>query len=84
MPNTKSAKKRMRRDEVVKLANKSRVRAVKTAVKKCDLQCSENELSERIRKAQSLLDRAARLRLVSPQRAGRLVGRLMHKTTASK
>ena len=33
----------MRRDEVVKLANKSRVRAVKTAIKKCDLQCSETE-----------------------------------------
>lgn len=78
MPNKASAKKRMRRDAVVKCENKSRIHAMKTAVKKCYLECSETELASRIKHAQSLLDRAARLNLVSRQRAARLVGRLMH------
>lgn len=79
MPNTKSAKKRLRQNHARRDANRSRrsalrsqIRKVREAVAEGNLELADKEFVEAARK----LDKAGARRLVHPNTAGRLKSRL--------
>ena len=87
MPNTKSAKKRLRQNVVRRLRNRStkstvrtQIRKVRDAVKSGDLDKAEAEYRE----AASRLDKAGASRVIHPNRAGRLKSRLQHLILKAK
>ncbi|MBM4088087.1 MAG: 30S ribosomal protein S20 [Planctomycetes bacterium] len=86
MPNTKSAKKRLRqnvqrrqKNRTAKSAMRTQVRKVRDAAKRGDVQAAEAEFLP----AAKQLDRAGAARLIHPNKAARLKSRLqrMIKTT---
>lgn len=81
MPNTKSAKKMLRRDTKARARNRSQVKAIKTAVKKfrASLVTTPDMVETSFAYVQSLVDKAGRKNLMPRGRAKRLVSRLMHK-----
>ncbi len=87
MPNTRSAKKRVRQDERLHLRNKGRrsaaktgVRAVRNALKTGDLEAAQTAF----RRASALLDRAAQKRVIHRNKANRLKSRLQKKLNAAR
>ena len=75
MPNIRSAKKRMRQSRKARERNRQQRTALRTAVKKAR-GAAGPEAADALRTAESLLDRAARKRLVHPNAAARLKRRL--------
>jgi len=87
MPNTKSAKKRLRqnlkrraRNRMVKRALRTQCRKVREAVKAGDVQRAEAEFRLAARK----LDRAGARRIIHPNAAARLKSRLSARIKALK
>lgn len=78
MPNTKSAKKRLRQNEVRRLHNRSLRSRIRTHTR--DLLESESAegAEERLAELYSLLDQAARKRVLHPNAAAR------HKARAAR
>lgn len=85
MPNVKSAEKRMRTNKIREERNKAARSRLRTAIKK--VRQSDNADPEnaeaRYQEAKSLLDRAARKRLIHPNKAARLKSKLAKSTQAA-
>ena len=82
MPNVKSAIKRMRTAAKRAERNKAARSRLRTAVKKARQAESAEEVTASFLEAKSLLDRAARKRLVHPNTAARLKSRLAKRAHA--
>ncbi len=76
MPNSRSAKKRMRQGETRRLRNKNQRTALRTVVKRARAAGTGPEAEKAFRNAEQLLDRAARKRLIHPNMAARTKARL--------
>lgn len=76
MPNTKSAKKRLRQNEARRLRNRSLQSEIRTRTRKLLEQESSEGADEQLSKLHALLDRAARKRVVHPKAAARRKARL--------
>lgn len=76
MPNTKSARKRLRQNERRRVHNKAARSRLKTAVKKVRAASEGEEASRLYREAVRILDRAANRGLIHKNRAARSKGRL--------
>ena len=75
MPNIKSSEKRMRTNRIREQRNKAARSRLRTAIKMARQTEGEGADAALLR-AQSLLDRAARKRLIHPNKAARLKSRL--------
>jgi len=82
MPNTKSAKKALKRslflrerNKVFKIAMKKAIKTVKKAVEQGNV--AEEELKNMVKEAYSKIDRAAKRNIVHHKAAARLKSRLM-------
>jgi small subunit ribosomal protein S20 len=87
MPNTTSAKKRLRQDTVRRLQNRSAKSAVRTQVRKVREAVQSGDLGkaeEEFRLAAKKLDQAGASRVIHPNRAARLKSRLQHAIKKSK
>ncbi len=73
MPNTRSAKKNMRKARAATIRNRAQRSALRTAIKKAS---APDATEEQRRKAISLLDRAARKGLIHRNAAARRKSRL--------
>lgn len=73
MPVTKSAEKKMRRDEHKRMVNLRVRRRYKKALKKAE----EDPAQENINKAYSMVDMAAKKRVIHKNKAARLKSRLI-------
>jgi small subunit ribosomal protein S20 len=76
MPNIKSAKKRMELSRTANLRNRAKRSRLRGAIKRVRGAADAGEARERLQEAISLLDRAARTRLMHPNRAARIKSRL--------
>lgn len=79
MPNTKTAKKRMRQNEERRLRNRARRTVLRTQLKKCraaidakDIATAETEFRQVARK----FDKAASAKVIHPNAAARVKSRL--------
>ncbi len=82
MPNTRSAKKRMRQNMKRRIQNKSVRARTRTQVKKARAALAEGELSEAqeaVRQAASELDRAVRKGVIHRNKSNRQKSRLMKR-----
>lgn len=87
MANIKSAIKRAQLAEARRLRNKSIRSRVRTALRRFEEALSAGDLAgadERLRKAVSLLDRAARKRVIHPNAAARRKSRLVARLRAAQ
>lgn len=75
MPIIKSAIKKVRKDKVRAARNKKREISLKSAVKKARVSKTAKDLQA----AFSLLDKAAKVKLIHPNKASRLKSRLSKK-----
>ena len=82
MPNVKSAEKRMRTNKIREQRNKAARSRLRTAIKKARQTENAENLDSVQQQAVSLLDRAARKRLVHPNKAARLKSRLAKRANA--
>lgn len=87
MPNTKSAKKRLRQNEVRRLRNKSiktalrgQIRRIREAVAAGKIDVAETEFANAARK----LDRAGARYIIHRNKAARLKSRLQHLIRKAK
>ena len=76
MPNTKSAEKRMRTNEIRAARNRAFRSRLRSALKKVRTANDSAEGATALREASSLLDRAARKRIIHPNKAARAKSRL--------
>jgi len=76
MPNIKSASKRMELSRAANERNRARRTRLRNAIKRVRLAKTAEEAQVAFRQAVSLLDRAGQTRLIHPNRASRLKGRL--------
>ncbi|HEX6746438.1 MAG TPA: 30S ribosomal protein S20 [Longimicrobium sp.] len=76
MPNVKSAEKRMRTNEIRAARNRAFRSRLRSALKKVRTAANAGEGATALREATSLLDRAARKRIVHPNKAARAKSRL--------
>jgi small subunit ribosomal protein S20 len=76
VPTTKSAKKRMRQGAGRRLQNRDQRSTLRTVVKQVRAAGTGAEAQEAYKAAEQLLDRAARKRLVHPNKAARTKARL--------
>ena len=76
MPNSRSAKKRMRQGETRRLRNKDQRSALRTVVKRVRTAGTGPEAQAAFRNAEQLLDRAARKHLIHPNMTARTKARL--------
>lgn len=83
MPNVKSAVKRMRTNKIREERNKAARSRLRTAVKKARQTESAEGAQDAFLQAKSLLDRAARKRLIHPNKAARLKSQLARGTKAA-
>ena len=72
MPNVKSAEKRMRTNKIREQRNKAARSRLRTAIKKARQTENAENLESVQQQAKSLLDRAARKRLIHPNKAARI------------
>lgn len=71
MPNTKSAKKRVRQNEAARVRNRSLRSEIRTRTRRLlELEAAE-EAETQLQELYSLLDRAARRNILHPNAAGR-------------
>ena len=82
MPNIKSAKKRMELDRKWNEVNRKSRSTLRTAIKRVRNAENAEEGQARLREAVTLLDRAARKRLVHPNKAARLKSKLTQAVAA--
>ncbi len=87
MPNTTSAKKRLRQDKVRRLKNRSAKSAMRTQIRKVreaaqsgDIEKAEQEF----RLAAKRLDQAGAGRVIHPNKSARLKSRLQHLIKKAK
>lgn len=76
MPNVKSAEKRMRTNELRAARNRAFRSKLRSALKRVRSAGDQGEASTALRDATSLLDRAARKRIIHPNKAARAKSRL--------
>lgn len=76
MPNIKSAKKRLRQSHKRREHNKDAKSSIRTVTKKLLQTKSPDEAADLLRRASSMLDRAARRGIVAPNAAARRKSRL--------
>ena len=76
MPNVKSAEKRMRTNKIREQRNKQKRSRLRTAIKNVRLAETAEAADTAYQQAKSLLDRAARRRLIHPNKAARLKSQL--------
>ena len=79
MPIIKSAIKKVRKDKLRTLRNQKRGAALKSLIKKAKSANSPKNLQA----AFSALDKAAKVKLIHPNKAARLKSRLSKSTTSS-
>ncbi|MCG8583508.1 MAG: 30S ribosomal protein S20 [Pirellulales bacterium] len=87
MPNSLSAKKRLRQNERLQLRNRSMKRSVKTQLKRVHTAIAEGDYAkgdEEFRTAVKRLDQAAAKRVIHPNAAARTKSRLSAKLKAAK
>jgi small subunit ribosomal protein S20 len=82
LPNVKSAEKRMRTAAKRAARNKMQRSRLRTAIKKARQADTADVAETAYLEAKSLLDRAARKRLVHPNKAARLKSRLARRANA--
>lgn len=76
MPNVKSAEKRMRTNAIRAERNRAFRSRLRTALKKVRGAATQDAGAAALREASSLLDRAARKRIIHPNKAARAKSRL--------
>jgi small subunit ribosomal protein S20 len=76
LPNVKSAEKRMRTNEIRATRNRAFRSKLRTALKRVRAASNTGEGATALRDASSLLDRAARKRIIHPNKAARAKSRL--------
>jgi len=76
LPNVKSAEKRMRTNEIRAQRNKQQRSRLRTAIRKVREAASADAAGEALQQAISLIDRAARKRIIHPNKAARAKSRL--------
>lgn len=87
MPNTTSAKKRLRQDTVRRLRNRSTKSSLRTCIRKVREAVRAGELEkaeQEFRLTAKRLDRAGAHRVIHPNTASRLKSRLQHLIRKSK
>lgn len=77
MARSKQSLKRRRTDIARAKRNRSRMRALRSAIKDARQIEDPDEKKSSLKEAQSLIDRAARKRLIHPNKADRLKSSLM-------
>lgn len=77
MARSRQSLKRRRTDTVKAKRNRSSMRTLRTAIKNAQLAEDPEEKKNSVKRAQSLIDRAARNRLIHPNKADRLKASLM-------
>lgn len=77
MPNIKSAKKKMRKDKKKTLRNQTYLSLVEKTVKKLFKIKDGAEKTNEIKKAESLIDKAAKKNIIHKNKAARLKSRIM-------
>lgn len=82
MPRHKSAKKALRKSEKLREHNKALKTRLKTAFKTALTERDAAKKTEEIRKAFSLIDKAAKRKLIPKNRAARLKSRLSRSKAA--
>jgi small subunit ribosomal protein S20 len=82
MPRHKSAKKALRKSEKLREHNKALKTRLKTAFKTALTESDAVKKAEEIRKAFSLIDKAAKRKLIPKNRAARLKSRLSRSKAA--
>lgn len=83
MPNVKSAEKRMRTNKIREERNKAARSRLRTAIKKARQTETAESAENALQLAKSLLDRAARKRLIHPNKAARLKSQLARGAKAA-
>jgi small subunit ribosomal protein S20 len=78
LPNVKSAEKRMRTNEIRRERNRAFRSRLRSALKKVRSADSAEAGMAALGEASSLLDRAARKRIIHPNKAARTKSRLRH------
>jgi len=76
LPNVKSAEKRMRTNEIRAARNRAFRSRLRSALKRVRTAGNQGEGATALREATSLLDRAARKRIIHPNKAARAKSRL--------
>ncbi len=76
MPNIKSARKRMELSRTARSRNREARSRIRTALRRVREASSPDEADERRRAAVALIDRAARRRVIHPNKAGRIKSQL--------
>ncbi len=82
MPRHKSAKKALRKSEKLRRHNKEMKSRLKTAFKSALTETDSAKKAEEVRKAFSLIDKAAKRKLIPKNRAARLKSRLSRSKAA--
>jgi small subunit ribosomal protein S20 len=72
MAHHKSAKKRIKQDEVKKLQNKYYAKTMRNAVKNLRLETSKDKVAEALPKVTSLIDRLAKRNVIHKNKAANL------------
>ncbi|MYI06191.1 MAG: 30S ribosomal protein S20 [Gemmatimonadetes bacterium] len=76
MPNIKSARKRMELSRTARSRNREARSRIRTALRRVREASSPDEADEQRRAAVALIDRAARRRVIHPNKAGRIKSQL--------
>ena len=87
MPNTDSAKKRLRQNEVLRLRNRSIKSAIRTQLKKVRLAANAGDIAaaeSEFRLAAKKLDKAGAQRVIHPNTASRYKSRLQKMIKTAK
>jgi len=85
MPNTKSAKKRMRQDAEKRMQNRARKSAMRTQIKRVVAAVAEGDLERargELQLAAKKLDQAASKNVIHKNAAARMKSRLAHRVNA--
>ena len=81
MPNIKSARKRMVLSRLARDKNRQARARIRTALKRTRDASGAEDAQARLREAVALLDRAARTRLLHPNKVARLKGQLARRVS---
>jgi len=82
LARSKQSVKRHRTDMEKRLRNRSKLNRLRTALRRASETEVSEEKAEAMKKAQSLLDKAGRTRLVHPNKARRIQSRMALKAAA--
>lgn len=84
MPNTRSAKKNLRKSEKKRARNQNVKSALKTYVRSAKQSASEENAEEKLRKAVKMLDKAAERGIIHKNQAARRKSRLAKAVNKNK